>query len=140
MPMKLNKTTFYILSFTWGLPLTLIGCLLAAAMLISGHKPRRCGWAWYFTAGEYWGGMEGGPFFIRDRCSSEHITCHEYGHAIQNCFFGPFMLLLVTIPSGVRYWYRRLYRRWGRAIRSEYDRVWFEGQATRLGIKYTSLL
>jgi len=43
------------------------------------------------------------------------------------------MLLLVNLPSTIRYWYRRNADRRGKQLKREYDDIWFEGQATRLG-------
>ena len=31
---KLSKPLFYLLSFTWGAPMTLFGCLVAAILLV----------------------------------------------------------------------------------------------------------
>ena len=135
--MKLTRTSFYLLSFTWGLPLTLWGCLVALVLLLRGEKPQRFGWAWYFRAGSsHWGGMEGGPFFVRDRSADEAINYHEYGHAIQNCLFGPLMIPLISLPSAIRYQYRRRRQRRGRRLPAAYDAIWFEGQASRLGRRY----
>ncbi len=136
--MRLNKTSFYLLSFTWGILLTLWGCFLSLVLLLLGKRPKRWGWAWYFQlGGRAWGGMECGPAFIRDTGSGERINDHEYGHAIQNCIFGPFMIPLVSIPSSLRYWYRRIRQKRGKRLKTAYDAVWFEGQATRLGRKYS---
>ena len=131
---KISKPAFIILSCTWGILYTVAGALVALVLLITGHKPSRWGWAVYFEVGKHpWGGMEWGPFFIKDRYSGEHLKNHEFGHAIQNCFFGPFMVFLVSLPSSVRYWTRRLRARRGHPPKTPYEGVWFEAQATRLG-------
>ena len=59
--------------------------------------------------------------------------CHEYGHSLQNCILGPFMLIVVNLPSTVRYWYRRIAMSLGKAPKKPYDSIWFEGQATKWG-------
>ena len=128
---------FYTLSFTWGLPVTLVGCVVAAALRIAGHRPKRWGWCWYFEVGEKWGGLELGVFFLVNRKPSRHIRCHELGHALQNCVFGPLTPLIVGIPSAARYWYRLfLVRVVGVTKLPPYDAIWFEGQATRWGEKF----
>ena len=76
-----------------------------------------------------------GPFFFKQKEPSRHICVHEAGHAIQNCYFGPFMPFLVSIPSSVRYRAHRLRRRRGKRL-PPYDGIWFEGQATKLGRTY----
>ena len=107
---------------------------MALALIVSGHKPKRWGWAWYFELGQTsWGGMEWGPFFIKDKNPNDHLKNHEFGHAIQNCFFGPFMIVLVSLPSTLRYWTRRIMVKRGRRPKTAYESVWFEAQATRLG-------
>lgn len=126
----MKKTTFYILSFTWGLPLTLVGLLVAAVLRIAGKRPKRWGYCYYFEVGKGWGGLELGLIFLTDSTPFEHTKCHEHGHAIQNCFFGPFMPFIVSIPSAIRYWWRHFTK-----ATTPYDAIWFEGQATRLGKK-----
>lgn len=56
---------------------------------------------------------------------------HEAGHGLQNIIFGPFQIILVSIPSAIRFWYRELkYYRKGKTPPTDYDSVWFEGMAT----------
>ena len=132
--MKLSRPAFYLLSFTWGLPLTLCGCFVAAALRLSGKKPERFGLCRSFRVGKTgWGGLELGPFFLRDHDSGDELSAHELGHGIQNCLLGPLMIPLVSIPSAVRYHIRRK-----RGITSGYDDIWFEKTATKLGKKYLS--
>lgn len=133
----MNKTVFYILSFTWGLPLTLAGVIIAGFLLLTGHKPERFGYGFYFRIGRTnWGGQELGPFFLRDKSPDPHLCYHEAGHGIQNCIFGPFMIPFICLPSFLRYWARRIARRMGHKLKHGYDDIWFEGWATRLGHKY----
>lgn len=139
--MKINKFAFYILSFTWGLPLTLIGCFVAGALICLGHKPKKFGYCYYFEVGEDWGGLELGIFFLMDKLKNDEIAIHEFGHGIQNCLYGFFMIPLVCIPSAIRYWYREFLWKYNRNkyfTLSPYNAIWFEGQATRWGHKNTS--
>ena len=134
-----NKFLFYLLSFTWGLPLTLIGCIVAAVLLIAGHKPQKWGYCYYFEVGENWGGLELGIIFLTNKNPSHHIKSHEYGHGIQNCWFGPLMPFIVCIPSAIRYWYREYLVRSGKKKYFElpgYDSIWFEHQASTLGTEF----
>lgn len=133
----MKKWQFYLLSFTWGLPMTLIGCLVALALVIAGYKPKRFGWCCYFEIGEDWGGLELGVFFLKCKNCGYHIMCHEHGHALQNTLFGLFMPFVVCIPSAVRYWYREIIV----MVKPDtylppYDAIWFEGQATRIGYAF----
>lgn len=132
----MKKSTFYILSFTWGLPLTLAGLTVAAVLLCTGKKPKKWGACYYFEIGEHWGGLELGIIFLTNKNPTTYIKNHEHGHAIQNCFFGLFMPFVVCIPSIVRYWYRNIRTRLKLANKAAYDDIWFEASATALGNKY----
>lgn len=135
--MKLNKKSFYLLSFTWGLPVTAAGCLVGLFLRLTGHPADRHGWSLGFRSGrKNWGGMSWGPVFLRDRGEDKRLCAHEFGHAIQNCIYGPLMLPLVCLPSTLRYWTRRIAKHFGRTPKKPYDSVWFERQATELGETY----
>ena len=129
-----SKFLFYLLSFTWGAPVTLLGCILAGILLLCGKKPKKWGYCYYFEVGKRWGGTELGIFFIKDCSDSTHIKNHEHGHALQNCLWGPLMLPVISIPSFLRYWYRRIRQKINKNVKlPPYDAIWFEGQATRWG-------
>lgn len=133
----MSKKAFYILNVTWGLPMTLIGALVALVLIISGHKPKRWGGCIYFNVGKSWGGLELGLFFLTDERDSTHTKNHEFGHGLQNAMYGVLMPFMICIPSAVRYWYRELrYHRKGITPPTSYDDIWFEGEATALGEKY----
>jgi hypothetical protein len=128
----MNKVLFNILSWTWGLPLTLIGGFVTVILMIFGYKPKRWGSCIFIEIGEGWGGIEMGAFFVCSKTAKIHTKIHELGHGCQNCIYGPLMIPLVTIPSAIRYWYRRFRVRLGFS-NTDYDSIWFEKQATRLG-------
>lgn len=136
---KLKKWMFYLLSFTWGITMTTIGCLTSLVLLIVGYQPKRNQYGWYFEVGKNgWGGCELGCMCIVNTNPSQHTLNHEFGHAIQNCYFGPFMMF-ISLASAVRYWYREYLVRVKKVPRTKlprYDSIWFEGQATRLGQFY----
>ena len=135
--MKFKIFMFYFLSFTWGLPFTLFGLIVALILRVFGHRSKKFALVRFFEIGESWGGLELGLFFICSRQPTFRIRCHEFGHAIQNCMFGPLMPFIVCIPSAIRYWYRKLrYYKRGEEPKTNYDDIWFERQATRLGIKF----
>lgn len=120
--------------------MTLIGAIGALFFSIKGRKPHFYKGAIYFeVGGPEWGGVNFGPFFFVDTRTNPHIVMHEWGHGIQNIILGPLMPFLVAIPSCIRYWYRELLVRSGEkkyADLPDYDSVWFEGWATKLGKKY----
>ena len=133
-----HKWLFYLISFTWGLPMTLIGCVVSLILLISRHKVYKFGNSWYFKVGDNWGGVNLGICFIcGESDDTHHLKCHESGHGVQNLFMGFLFPFLVAIPSAIRYWYRELkYYRKCKEPKTDYDNIWFEGQATKLGVKY----
>lgn len=117
MAMKALKVVlFYIASFTYGIIMTLIGCFVCLALLISGHKPKRFHHVIYFEVGKNWGGVELGCFFLTDTTPSLHTKQHESGHGIQNVWLGPLMPFLVCIPSAARYWLYEFKTQKGRYI------------------------
>ena len=131
-----NKTTFYALSFTWGIIMTLIGCIVAIGLLITKHKPKKWGYCWYFEVGENWGGLNLGPIFLTDKTPTEHTKNHECGHGQQNCKYGPFMVV-IAIMSATRYWYREFkYYKRGLEPTTEYDDAWYEEEASKLGTEF----
>lgn len=126
-----RRTLFYILSFTWGLPLTLAGFACMLISLLLGGSVSLSGGYVAVRIGGGWGGFSLGIFVFLCRDADDSVLYHEKGHGIQNCIYGPFMIFLVSLPSAVRYWYRRLHR--GRSFKRAYGDVWFERQATDFG-------
>jgi hypothetical protein len=137
----MNKFVFYLLSFTWGLLMTIIGLIVALILIIAGYKPEKYGYCLHFKIGNYWGGISLGLVFITDKTPSKHTKNHEHGHSIQNCYWGILFPFVIAIPSVVRYWYRELkYYRKGKAPTTDYDAIWFEGDATKRGTKFIESL
>lgn len=99
-----KKVMFYVLSCTWGIILTIMGAVVALALLITGHKPHKFYNSVYFRVGDNWGGFEMGPFFIIDKQGDLPTKQHEAGHGIQNIVLGPLMPFVVSIPSATRWW------------------------------------
>ena len=133
----MKPSKFWIMSCTWGLLLTLFGAIAAGVLMATGHKPKRFHHLIYFEIGEKWGGFNMGPFFFVCKNCSEATKRHEAGHGIQNCMYGPAMPFIVTIPSVIRYWYREyMYKHAQHHKITDYDAIWFEGEATKLGDLY----
>lgn len=131
---KLSKRRFYLLSFTWGLLVTLSGCVLAFLFLLFGYRPKRFGYCFYFESRHLKGGFNAGIFIFVCGGASKRMLFHEHGHSIQNCLYGPAMPFLVSIPSTCRYHYRKLRKLINKnCFLPPYDGVWFEKEATRFG-------
>lgn len=131
-----NKFLFYSLSFTWGIVMSLVGCLAAIGLLVTGHKPQKYGYCWHFEFGAGWGGVNLGPVIITSKNPSRHTKSHEHGHAHQNCVYGPLMIIISLMSFG-RYWYRELkYHKRGLTPLTEYDDAWYEAEASKIGTEF----
>ena len=129
-----NKLLFYVIQFTWGLLMNLIGLLVFAFLILFLHKkPKKFFNHYYIAVGKSWGGLELGLFFLIDDSENDSTKYHEAGHGLQNIIFGPLFPFLIWIPSAIRYWYFNLTPN---KKHNEYDSIWFEGQATKLGRMY----
>lgn len=73
-----KQTAFFVLSLLWGFPMTLIGAVVAFALILVGVKPERHGWCWYFTIGDNWGGVSLGCVFLVDNRDNRHTKNYEY--------------------------------------------------------------
>ena len=134
----MNKQTFWFLSCTWGIIVTLIGAITFTILCAFGYRPRRNIYGYAIEIGKGWGGLEMGPFCLVSADPSQHTLNHEFGHGVQNCYFGPFMIF-ISLASAIRYWYREYLVRVKKMKYSDlppYDSIWFEGQATSIGNSY----
>lgn len=127
---------FWALSWTWGIITTATGALVALALLITGHAPRRFHHLVCFDLGNVGGGFSLGVFVFVPHNASDALKRHEGGHSVQNVFLGVFMPI-ITVWSFCRYWLRRWQEHRGRGDRlPPYEAIWFEKWATALGAKY----
>jgi hypothetical protein len=127
----MRRARFYLLSLTWGLPLTLCGLTLAAVLRGLGYRSVDYYGARLYTLGHGWGGLSLGPILITCSDASDRLRRHELGHAVQNCRYGPFILPPVLL-SILRYHLRNRRIQYGLPL-TPYDSWWFEGEATGLG-------
>ena len=137
--MFLTRKQYWTLSLTWGLIISALGLLVGKVLEFCGFARHENMYGYYYIVGENWGGFNMGPVSVVSKNPSRHTLNHEFGHSIQNCFLGPFILFLVVIPSVSRYWYREYLTRIGQKAYEDlplYDSVWFEGTATKIGDEY----
>lgn len=132
----MSKRTFYALSLTWGLPLNIVGGIVALTLLAKGHRPRLFEGCLCFELGATkWGGLNLGLVILCQKGAPEALKTHELGHAVQNCLWGVLTPLVVHLPSAVRFHLRNQKAKQGEPL-PPYDAVWYEAQATRLGQLY----
>lgn len=103
MNLVLKRILFYIISFTWGALMSIIGAIVTLILLPFGKQGIYHGRV-YTEIGANWGGLELGCFFICSKNPDEHMKAHETGHGLQNCLWGPLFPLVIGIPSAIRYW------------------------------------
>ena len=139
LPNVKHRWLYYLIQFTWGLIMNIIGSIVALILICCGKRPYRYGWNYCFELNVNFG-LELGIFFIAPINGSEHTKKHEHGHAIQNLYLGPFCIGMVSIPSAARYWIREIQRMLKKPPTSDYDHIWFEGQATYSGYNFIALL
>lgn len=139
LPAPKQRWLYYLLQFTWGLPMNILGGLTALCLICCGCKPMRYGWNYYFELPVNFG-LELGIFFIAYKNASTHTKNHEHGHSIQNIYFGPFSIGMVTIPSAARFWIREILYAINKPPLMSYDDIWFEGQASKSGMAFLEQL
>lgn len=133
---NMKRKMYYVMSFTWGLPLTLCGLIVALFLLVTGHRPRRYHGCLHFELGRTrWGGLNLGPVLLTQREPPEYLVTHELGHAVQNTKYGPGMIPLV-IRSVCRYHVHN-WKAWRGLPVPSYYSDWFEAQASEYGQAYT---
>lgn len=135
LPNVKYRWLYYLLQFTWGLPMNFVGAIVALVLVCYGKKAYRYGWNYCFELPVNFG-LALGIFFIAPINGSTHTKNHEHGHTIQNTYFGPFIIGMVLIPSAARFWVRELMYKVGKPPKAKYDDIWFEGQATKSGDKF----
>ena len=102
----IKNLCIWLLSLTWGLPMTLVGAAAALFLRWKAYIPTRFGPCWVFTVGEGWGGVNLGPVVLVSKTAKNYTIYHEIGHCLQNCVWGPLFPFVIAIPSVVRYWLR----------------------------------
>lgn len=138
MKKKFLAVLYWILSLTWGGLMTWVGLLVTGVIIIFFHgKVYSNGFSYIVEVQQSksgWG-LELGAPALASKGSVEGVRKHEFGHSIQNIIWGPLYLFVIGLPSLIRYWYRRYLHKHHKPITTDYDAIWFEGQATRWGTK-----
>lgn len=127
-----HKWLYYILSYTRGILMNLVGLLASLVLILIRQKTSLYAGIWCFKVGRGWGGISLGSMFITDTYSFDSLKGHEFGHTVQNAIFGPLFIFLIAIPSCIRYWHYNRCVKKGKD-HSPYDAIWFEGSATEIG-------
>ena len=136
-----HKVLYYILNYTWGLLMTIIGWIVYLVIVITkkdsifktDHKLSKG-----IVLGKNWGGISlGTNVFVQNIYSKDviyninktkELLNHEFGHTCQNALWGVLFLFVIAIPSLIRCIYYNTKR-----PDKDYDSIWFEGSATYIG-------
>ena len=119
---------YYLLNYTWGIIMTLIGWIVLGFVRVFLRKKvvehGKFGPCHYIMLFDNWGGLElGTNFLLANNMGKEwtlHTKQHETGHTFQNALLGPLAIFLIFIPSAIRYWLTTFGK-----INSPYDLIWF---------------
>ena len=129
----------WVVRLTWGILETAIGFIvfivflfmhpeihyIANTIVVRVHTTIAGGWG--FALGAF---IFSNSDSVWDR---DKFFCHEFGHSWpQLLLMGPLHPFLVSIPSVIRFWIRT----YQTGYLTPYDSVWFEGTATRWGMKW----
>lgn len=142
----MSKKKFWILSLTWGIPMTIVGFVVALFLLFTGHKPEWFGYMLHFTVkSENGWGLSLGPVIVTtsDCADDIDLLSHECGHSSYQMFwFGWLFPFIVAIPSAIRFWHRYYLMKNGTKSWElpPYNSVWFERTATEYGIKFVEIM
>ena len=98
---------FYLVQFTWGLPVNLVGGIaFLFCVIVKKRKYQRFGYAFIVFLPWNSGGLSMGLFiFVKadhpNKTWTYNTRIHEYGHTWQCLLLGPLYYLVVAIPSAV---------------------------------------
>lgn len=134
-----NRALFYIVQFTWGLPVNFFSGLAYLFFKMHGYRQERYYYSriTYLPAKKATSAFALGIFIFtfvdssgRENFRGSKISVHEYGHVCQAYILGPFYWLLVALPSLTWFWLFESYRV-KRGV--QYDKLYCEGWASKLG-------
>lgn len=136
---------FYLIQFTWVLPVNLISCIMYIILTLGGCKRERFYNAFviYIPSRRFSYGVSLGVFIFitvkaaksMEECQKADMLVHEYGHTYQALILGPLYWFVVGIPSFIWMCFFVRYRINNNI--SYYD-FYTEAWANSLGQKYTS--
>ena len=138
---NIDYRLFYLIQWTWGLPVNLIGALCFLFCKLRGYKSENFGYAHITYVPWNAGGISIGTFiFIRADHPSKTWTynarIHEYGHTWQCLLLGPLYLLVIGIPSSV---WCNFFAGWRKKNNVSYYVLYTENWANSWGQKYSGM-
>ena len=139
---KLQSVLFYLIQWTWGLPVNIVGgiaYLICTKILKCPHS--KFGFSNIVYLPWKSGGLSMGLFiFVRDEKEKKewlyNVRIHEYGHTWQCLLLGPLYYIVVAIPSAVWCNFFEGYRKKNNV---SYYKLYCEAWANYNGQKYSKM-
>lgn len=128
-----HRILFYLLQFTWGLSVNIMGLLVFLCCRKRFRSEPFCNSIVTYLPGER-GGLSLGIFLFLSAHDTRHLRVHEYGHTIQCLFLGPLYWIVVLLPSALWYHFFGAYRA---KRRIPYDAFCCERWATAWGVRWS---
>lgn len=131
------RICFYLLQFTWGLPVNLVGLIVFLGCRRRFPSGRFHNGVVSYLPGNR-GGLSLGIFIflsVRSREEGGRLCAHEYGHTIQCLFLGPLYWVVIAVPSVVWYYCFAAYRK---KHGISYDALYCERWATAWGKRWSA--
>ena len=97
---------FYLIQWTWGLPVNLVGGIVYLICKAMGRKSEKFGYAWITYLPWNQGGLSLGLFIFMkadhpNKTWTYNTRIHEYGHTWQCLLLGVLYYPVIAIPSAV---------------------------------------
>ena len=130
------RILFYLLQFTWGATVNLVGLLIFLFCRRRFHSKMFHNTIVTYLPGNR-GGLSLGVFIFLSVCNAKEtsrLCTHEYGHTVQCLLLGPLYWFVVAIPSVIWYHFFAGYRK-KRGI--PYDALFCERWATAWGSRWS---
>lgn len=139
---KAKTFLFYLVQWTWGLPVNIVGgtaYFICTKILKRPHS--KFGFANIVYLPWNAGGLSMGLFiFVRDEKEKEdwlyNVRIHEYGHTWQCLLLGPLYYLVVAIPSVI---WCNCFAGYRKKNDVSYYKLYCESWANSFGEKFTGL-
>lgn len=137
-----KKFLFYLVQWTWGLPVNLIGGIVfLICTRILGRRYQNFGYSKIVYLPWKQGGLSLGLFiFMRDQHPNRKWTyntrIHEYGHTWQCLLLGPLYYIVIALPSAV---WCNFFEGYRKKHNVSYYKLYCEGWANVWGQKFSGM-
>lgn len=138
----LKKVLFYLVQWTWGLPVNLIGGIIFLfCTKIKKRRWQHFGYAYIVYLPWNSGGLSLGLFiFMKDNHKNKVWTyntrIHEYGHTWQCLILGPLYYIVIAVPSAI---WCNFFEGYRKKNNISYYKLYCEAWANTFGQKFSKM-